>query len=166
MWLLKRKLANTCQAFEGQHCSQQLCSGIPLAKHEQTSEIPNPRLVSFSEMDSAALHCAANPPFKGCMVLAGVLQDWGCLLWTQSVSCCPACPGSGSQVSSSSLLAWPEEKGRIKCRESSASLMRHEGGACSLSLDAAASFLSLHYRIRSAGAILGSALSGISFHLY
>ena len=82
------------------------------------------------------------------------------------MSRCPPCPGSGSQVSSSSPLVSAEEKGRIKCRESFASLMRQEGGACSLGLDAAAWFLSLHYRIRNVGAILGSALSSIRFHLY
>lgn len=62
-------------------------------------------------------------------------------------SVCVSLPslGSGSQLSSGSLLVSAEEKGHIKCREHSASLMRQEGGACSLGLDAAAWFVSLHY---------------------
>lgn len=101
-WMPEGNLASACQAFEGQDCSQQPCSGIPLAKHEQTSKIPRRRLVvsdSHRSLHYSAAH--PRPAFQGCIISAAVLH---CVVicWGRS-PCLASLPpvGSGSQVSSS-----------------------------------------------------------------
>lgn len=101
---------------------------------------------------------------EGCIISAGVSQ--GDVAYGGLSPCLAALPVLGFQVSAGSRLVSVEERARIKCRERSASLMRQEGGTRCLGLDMAASVLSLCYRTRSAGAILGSALLSICFHLY
>jgi len=69
--------------------------GTRFEKHEQTSEIPTPELVLFSEVGSAALRCAADHPqdsLSGLRNFSWSFAGCWCLLWAQPVSGCPPCP--------------------------------------------------------------------------